>query len=192
MCQLCEYHQSHLLAIGYDLSTAAALITWRRLPIQIRVDADPEWRTVEDVAMVAIGNGPYIGHGLRMAPGADPCDGLFHIVVVSDKGVLDFILLSKCSSDKSASAFAAQQYISCLVHALFRLLCHLLSGVARRSVLWDGSVLRGRACPLSCAADAACSCCDARCCRRRAQGLICDVCLNWACARSRRWQAARR
>jgi diacylglycerol kinase family enzyme len=38
-----------------------------------------------------LGNGQYAGGGMKLAPFADPCDGLFSVVVLQDAGLLRFV-----------------------------------------------------------------------------------------------------
>ncbi|GGX27130.1 hypothetical protein GCM10010297_55710 [Streptomyces malachitofuscus] len=66
----------------YDLAMVAELAAFRPLPYRITLD-DGEVREVE-ATLVAVGNGPSYGGGMRICPGADLTDGLFDITVVGE------------------------------------------------------------------------------------------------------------
>ena len=66
----------------YDLATVAELAAFRPLPYRITLDGG-EVREVE-ATLVAVGNGPSYGGGMRICPGADLTDGLFDITVVGE------------------------------------------------------------------------------------------------------------
>ncbi|MEU3932276.1 diacylglycerol kinase [Streptomyces sp. NPDC029044] len=68
--------------LKYDLAMVAELAGFRPVPYRIRLD-DGEVREVE-ATLVAVGNGPSYGGGMRICPGADLTDGLFDITVVGD------------------------------------------------------------------------------------------------------------
>ncbi|WP_425247855.1 diacylglycerol kinase [Streptomyces sp. NEAU-NA10] len=68
----------------YDLAMLAELAAFRPLPYRIRLD-DGAVREVE-ATLVAVGNGPSYGGGMRICPGADLGDGLFDVTVAGDFG----------------------------------------------------------------------------------------------------------
>lgn len=63
----------------YNIATVAALRTFT--PITYTLDLDGEQRTLEAM-MVAVGNGPSYGGGLRMTEGALLDDGLLDVVII--------------------------------------------------------------------------------------------------------------
>ncbi|CAL9406115.1 Diacylglycerol kinase [Streptomyces sp. enrichment culture] len=65
----------------YDLAVVAA---FRPFPYRITLDGG-EVREVE-ATLVAVGNGPSYGGGMRICPGADLTDGLLDVTVVGDCG----------------------------------------------------------------------------------------------------------
>lgn len=67
----------------YNIATVAALRTFT--PIRYTLDLDGEQRTLEAM-MVAVGNGPSYGGGLRMTEGALLDDGLLDVVVIGPMG----------------------------------------------------------------------------------------------------------
>jgi diacylglycerol kinase (ATP) len=63
----------------YDVAILAELAQLR--PSEVTMVLDGEQTTVP-VTLIAVGNTPWYGGGLRVCPGADPADGLFDITVV--------------------------------------------------------------------------------------------------------------
>jgi diacylglycerol kinase (ATP) len=63
----------------YDLAILAELARLRPVQVELTVDGVASRR---EVTLVAVGNTPWYGGGLRIAPGADPADGLLEVVVV--------------------------------------------------------------------------------------------------------------
>ncbi len=78
----------HLLT-AYTLASAHALLSWRNIPCDVRINGGP-WEPLGSVALLALANGSTFGRGMRIAPGADPCDGQLLAVAVTDAGILDF------------------------------------------------------------------------------------------------------
>ncbi|CAM5591719.1 diacylglycerol kinase [Streptomyces pilosus] len=68
--------------LKYDVAMVAELAAFRPLPYRITLDGG-EVREVE-ATLVAVGNGPSYGGGMRICPGADLTDGLFDITVVGE------------------------------------------------------------------------------------------------------------
>lgn len=65
----------------YNLATVAELRTFR--PLRFTLDLDGESLTT-DAMLVAVGNGPSYGGGLRMAEGALADDGLLDVVIIKE------------------------------------------------------------------------------------------------------------
>jgi diacylglycerol kinase (ATP) len=63
----------------YDVALLAELARLR--PVELTLVLDGESQTLP-ITMVAVGNTPWYGGGLRICPGADPSDGLFDVTVV--------------------------------------------------------------------------------------------------------------
>jgi diacylglycerol kinase (ATP) len=66
---------------GYLLSTLAELRRFENRPVRISIDGEEIRR---DVLLVAIANGAYYGGGMRIAPAAQPDDGVLDVCVVGD------------------------------------------------------------------------------------------------------------
>jgi diacylglycerol kinase (ATP) len=63
----------------YDVAVLAELARLR--PVELTMVLDGEAQTVP-VTMVAVGNTPWYGGGMKVCPAADPTDGLFDVTVV--------------------------------------------------------------------------------------------------------------
>ncbi|WP_328316570.1 diacylglycerol kinase [Streptomyces sp. NBC_00388] len=66
--------------LKYDLAMIAELATFRPLPYRLSLDGGPV-REIE-ATLVAVGNGPSYGGGMRICAGAEPDDGLLDVTVV--------------------------------------------------------------------------------------------------------------
>ncbi len=69
----------------YDLAIALELARLRPRAYRLTLDGVPQ--TVRGV-LVAVGNGPCYGGGMRICPAADPADGLLDVVVGGPMGRL--------------------------------------------------------------------------------------------------------
>ena len=49
---------------------------------RLRLIADGHYDEIAGITLVAVANGRWFGHGLKVAPDADPADGFFDIVVL--------------------------------------------------------------------------------------------------------------
>ncbi|WP_405874736.1 diacylglycerol kinase [Streptomyces sp. NBC_00005] len=70
--------------LRYDLAMLAELAAFRPFPYRITLDDGAVQET--EATLVAVGNGPSYGGGMRICPGADLTDGLFDVTVVGDCG----------------------------------------------------------------------------------------------------------
>jgi len=74
---------------SFMLASARALVSYVNKPVVFTLD-DGEERQ-ETVQLVALCLGRYFGGGMMMGPDADPCDGLFDVVVQGDFSRLETI-----------------------------------------------------------------------------------------------------
>lgn len=73
-------------SLTFLAASVRTLLTYRNRPMRIVVDGEP----FEAVAQqVVVANAQYFGGGMRMAPLADPGDGLLDVIVVGDVNVLE-------------------------------------------------------------------------------------------------------
>jgi diacylglycerol kinase family enzyme len=76
--------------MAYQLSAAHGLMRWRRVPVRVRADGGP-WLRLPAATDVAVANGQFYGGGMRIAPEADPCDGVLSVVALDGIGVRRFV-----------------------------------------------------------------------------------------------------
>ena len=72
----------------YNIATAVELTTFRPLPYSLELDGQ---RLELDAMLVAVGNGPSFGGGLRIAEGAVMDDGMLDVVVIRPVGRLELV-----------------------------------------------------------------------------------------------------
>ena len=72
----------------YDVAVLAELARLR--PVELTMVLDGEEQTLP-VTMVAVGNTPWYGGGMKVCPAADPGDGLFDVTVVGATSRLELI-----------------------------------------------------------------------------------------------------
>ncbi len=65
--------------IAYFLSTLIEVLRLRSYGIRLTIDGQV---VEEEMLLVAIANGPYIGGGMAIAPSADLTDGRLHVVII--------------------------------------------------------------------------------------------------------------
>ena len=78
---------------AFYLATVRALATWRNPPVRVSVDGAP-WLD-SPIVNVMIANGRFFGGGMRIAPTADPTDGVFDVVAVGDRSRLATLALTR-------------------------------------------------------------------------------------------------
>jgi YegS/Rv2252/BmrU family lipid kinase len=76
----------------FYLATVRALAAYRNAPVRVHVDGAP-WLE-SPVVNVMIANGRYFGGGMRIAPAADPADGVFDIVAVGNRSRVQTLALT--------------------------------------------------------------------------------------------------
>jgi diacylglycerol kinase (ATP) len=67
---------------AFFIGAVRALAVYRNTPVVVRVDG--EQRVEGPIVNVAIANGRFFGGGMKIAPDADPSDGLFDVVALGD------------------------------------------------------------------------------------------------------------
>lgn len=77
-----------LRRLGYPLGVVRTAVRPPRLRLRVEVDGTVLNDVHQQVLMVAIGNGPSVGGGTELTPGADPGDGLLDVVVSRAVGPL--------------------------------------------------------------------------------------------------------
>lgn len=78
---------------AFFLGTLRALVVYDNAPVVVHVDGQA---SIEGpIVNVAIANGRYFGGGMKIAPDADPSDGLFDVVALGDLTRAESIALSR-------------------------------------------------------------------------------------------------
>lgn len=72
----------------YNLATLAELRTFQPLHYELELDGRP---AELDAMLVAVGNGPSFGGGLRITEGAELDDGLLDVVIIKPMGKVDLV-----------------------------------------------------------------------------------------------------
>lgn len=67
---------------SFFLGAARALVTYQNANVRVRVDGEDFYEG--GIVNVAIALGKYFGGGMKVAPDADPSDGLFDVVSIGD------------------------------------------------------------------------------------------------------------
>ena len=69
---------------AFFVGTLRALATYRNAPVRLKVDGVVCLEA--PIVNVAVANGQYFGGGMKVAPDADPSDGLFDVIAMHDLG----------------------------------------------------------------------------------------------------------
>lgn len=77
---------------AFFLGALRATIAYRPVPVEVIVDGKPSF--AGPIMNVAVANGRYFGGGMKVAPDADPRDGLFDIVAITDRTKLETVGLA--------------------------------------------------------------------------------------------------
>jgi len=67
---------------SFFIGTLRAMATYKNQPVTLKVDGKPYLEA--PIFNVAVANGRYFGGGMKIAPDADPGDGLFDVVALHD------------------------------------------------------------------------------------------------------------
>ena len=75
--------------VSYLWATFAVFARWSSTEIHVTVDGETRQARMHDVI---VANGPYVGGGMKIAPGAEPDDGTFDVLLIGDLTKGDLIL----------------------------------------------------------------------------------------------------
>jgi diacylglycerol kinase family enzyme len=84
---------------SFFLASVKTLLGWRDQRVRIRVDGGAE--EALEITTLAVANAQYFGGGMRVAPDADPFDGLLDVTVWSGYGLSDFAFKARSIYDGS-------------------------------------------------------------------------------------------
>lgn len=88
------YHASKYKRFGklcYVLGALEAFMNHKNQDMNIRVDGG-DWKQVQQVSAMAVGNAKYFGGGMKITPGANPSSGDFEVVTLQGFKWYDFLL----------------------------------------------------------------------------------------------------
>jgi diacylglycerol kinase family enzyme len=80
--------QVNLGRLGYPIGAVSAWVDPPTIRVRVEVDGEVVVDLDEPVLMVAVGNGPHVGGGTELTPGADPGDGQVDVLVSRAVGPL--------------------------------------------------------------------------------------------------------
>lgn len=78
--------------VAFFWGALRATLAYQQPPVEVFVDGK-EWLAAP-IMNVAVANGRFFGGGMHIAPGADPADGLFDLVAITDRNKLEQIGLA--------------------------------------------------------------------------------------------------
>jgi len=76
-------------SFAFAFHSAVTMLTYRERRLRIRVDDVCD--EIASISTVAVANGKYFGGGMKVAPDADPADGLFDVIVMGGTSKLQSI-----------------------------------------------------------------------------------------------------
>ncbi|MEO8904808.1 MAG: diacylglycerol kinase family protein [Polyangiaceae bacterium] len=77
---------------AFFFGTLRAMASYRNAPVRLKVDGAVCLEA--PIVNVAIANGQYFGGGMRVAPDADPSDGLFDVIAIHDLSAAQSLALA--------------------------------------------------------------------------------------------------
>lgn len=78
--------------LGYPIGVLRTAIDPPSVRLRVEVDGEVACDVDQRVLMVAVGNGPSVGGGARLTPGADPLDGRLDVMISRSTGPLARVL----------------------------------------------------------------------------------------------------
>ena len=84
-------NMSKMFGGAFAFLWATLVTSFRYKPHPVRLQTDTGFDEVMNVGVCAVANGKYFGGGMKIAPDAEPDDGLFDIVIMRDTTFLDML-----------------------------------------------------------------------------------------------------
>jgi diacylglycerol kinase (ATP) len=79
--------------LSYYAGALRSMIRYRNALVSVAVDGQPFWEGKSK--LVAMANGKFFGSGMKIAPDAEPDDGLIDVTVLGDLGMAEFVGLTR-------------------------------------------------------------------------------------------------
>ena len=96
---------------SFFLASVKTLLGWRDQRVRVRVDGGAE--EALEITTLAVANAQYFGGGMRVAPDADPSDGLLDVTVWSGYGLSDFAFKARSIYDGSHVRWKGTRIFRC-------------------------------------------------------------------------------
>ncbi len=77
--------------VSFFIGTLRATLTYRNKKVRLKIDNRDLGERI--IYNVAVANGKYFGGGMKVAPDADPSDGLFDVVIMGDLSLRELLLM---------------------------------------------------------------------------------------------------
>ena len=84
-------NMSKMFGGAFAFLWATLVTSFRYKPHPVRLQTDTGFDEVLNVGVCAVSNGKYFGGGMKIAPDAEPDDGLFDIIIMRDTTFLDML-----------------------------------------------------------------------------------------------------
>ncbi|MBX5482882.1 MAG: YegS/Rv2252/BmrU family lipid kinase [Myxococcaceae bacterium] len=97
--------------LSFLLGSTRALLRYKDRRVRFVADDRPAEEV--DVTTLAVANGRYFGGGMKVAPDADPSDGLFDVTLWSGYTLMDFAFKSRAIYDGTHVNFAGTRRLRC-------------------------------------------------------------------------------
>jgi YegS/Rv2252/BmrU family lipid kinase len=97
--------------LSFMMGSVRALLKYEDAPVRIAMDGG-RFEEIK-ITTVAAANGKYFGGGMKVAPDADPFDGLFDVTIWSGYSIVDFALKSRALYDGSHVTMAGTKRLRC-------------------------------------------------------------------------------
>lgn len=76
---------------NFTFTWATLMTAWRHKARPVRIETDRGFDETMNIGLAAVANGRFFGSGLKVAPDAEPDDGLFDLVMMRDLGFMDLL-----------------------------------------------------------------------------------------------------
>ncbi len=76
---------------NFTFTWATLMTAWRHKPRPVRIETDMGFDETMNIGLAAVANGRFFGSGLKVAPDAEPDDGLFDLVMMRDLSFMDLL-----------------------------------------------------------------------------------------------------
>ncbi|PKQ01971.1 MAG: transcriptional regulator, partial [Alphaproteobacteria bacterium HGW-Alphaproteobacteria-12] len=76
---------------NFAFTWATLMTALRHKPRPVKIETDDGFETIANIGLTAVANGRYFGSGMKVAPDAEPDDGLFDVVIMRDLKFMDLL-----------------------------------------------------------------------------------------------------